>query len=353
MAVVDSPSRRGTRTPEHPPMIASIQRLVRTADCLIARTYLGLVGEGGGLLAFLFHSLFRDEREIARNHVDPLQHTTVDHFRAFVEYYLEYDYQFIGPDDLQGGLKPGGKYALVSFDDGYFNNALALPVLDEYRIPAAFFISTDHVCQNKCFWWDVLYRERIAQGATPAQIYSEGRRLKSLTTEAIEGTLVAAFGAKAFQPRGDIDRPFTPGELRALARMPSVHLGNHTANHAILTNYAPDEARSQIARAQESLAAMTGIRPWAIAYPNGSWSGQIERICGELGLKIGFTVRPSKNTLPIDFRSPRALRLGRFTPHHEIPITVQCRTYRSDILLYGLVRAGFLRLARGRAAAAV
>jgi peptidoglycan/xylan/chitin deacetylase (PgdA/CDA1 family) len=334
-------------------MIASIQRLVRTADCLIAPAFLGLFGEGGGLLAFLFHSLFRNEREIALNHVDPLQHTTVDQFRTFVAYYLEHDYQFIGPDDLLGGLRPGGKYALISFDDGYFNNALALPILDDYRIPAVFFISTDHVSRNKCFWWDVLYRERIARGATPAQVYAEGGRLKSLTTERIEHKLVAAFGAEAFQPRGDIDRPFTPDELRALARIPSVRLGNHTANHAILTNYSPDEARSQIARAQESLTAMTGVCPCAIAYPNGSWSEQVERICGELGLKVGFTVRPSKNTLPIDPGSPSRLRLGRFAPHHEIPITVQCRTYRSDVLLYGLFRDCYLRLSRGRAAAAI
>ena len=93
--------------------------------------------------------------------------------------------------------------------------------------------------------------------------------------------------------------------------------------------------------------------PRAIAYPNGAWNGQVERICDELGLKVGFTVRPSKNTLPIDPDSPSALRLGRFAPHDEIPIEVQCRTYRSDLLLYGPLRAGYLRLARGRAATAL
>jgi peptidoglycan/xylan/chitin deacetylase (PgdA/CDA1 family) len=332
-------------------MIVSLQRLVRTADCLIAGAYLRLFREGDGLLAFLFHSLFRDEREIALDQVDPLQHTTVAQFRTFVEYYLEHDYQFIGPDDLLGGLKPGGKYALISFDDGYFNNSLALPVLRDYRVPALFFISTDHVRESKCFWWDVLYRERLAQGATPAQVYGEGLRLKARTTEAIEAALRAEFGADAFRPRSDIDRPFRPDELRELAGMPLVHLGNHTANHAILTNYSAEQVRSQIARAQLSLTAMAGVLPCAIAYPNGAWSEQIERICAELDLKIGFTIRPSKNPMPIDPRSPSALRLGRFAPHHEMPIEVQCRTYRSDVLLYGLLRDGYLRLARGQATA--
>ena len=132
-------------------MIATIQRLVRAVDCLIARSYLSLVHEGTGLLVFLFHSLFRDEPEIALNRVDPLQRTTVGQFRRFVEYYLDHDYRFIGPDDLLNGLEPGGKYALISFDDGYYNNVLARPILEEYRAPALFFISTDHVGKNKGF----------------------------------------------------------------------------------------------------------------------------------------------------------------------------------------------------------
>ena len=54
-------------------MIATIQKLVRTVDGAIACAYLSLFRERGGLRAFLFHSLFRDEREIALNQVDPLQ----------------------------------------------------------------------------------------------------------------------------------------------------------------------------------------------------------------------------------------------------------------------------------------
>jgi peptidoglycan/xylan/chitin deacetylase (PgdA/CDA1 family) len=329
-------------------MIASLRRLVRATDGLVARAYLGLFPERAGLIAFLFHSLFRDDREIALNQVDPLQRTTVGQFRRFVEYYLENSYQFISPDDVRDGLSPGGKYVLITFDDGYFNNTLALPVLQTYRVPAVFFVSTDHVRENKCFWWDVLYRERLARGATPAEIVREGRGLKSRTTERIEAELKARFGADAFRPRGDIDRPFTPAELREFARMPQVCLGNHTANHAILTNYPPDEIRSQVLRAQDSLTAMTGVRPCAIAYPNGARSGRIERICGELGLSVGFTVRPTKNVVPIDPHSPDVFRLGRFAPIDDAPIEAQCRTYRSDLQMYRHFRNGYLRITRGR-----
>jgi peptidoglycan/xylan/chitin deacetylase (PgdA/CDA1 family) len=330
-------------------LIDSIQRLVRAADGLIARAYLGLFRERGGLLVFLFHSLFRDEREIALNQVDPLDRTTSGQFLRFVEYYRNHGYRFITPDDLLGDLPPDGKYALITFDDGYYNNTLALPVLQQYEVPAVFFISTDHVEESKCFWWDVLYREQVVRGATPGQVYREGLGLKSRTTEQIEADLKARFGADAFRPRCDIDRPFTPAELSDFARQPFVRLGNHTANHAILTNYPPEELRAQVQRAQESLAAMTGISPRSIAYPNGARSPLVERTCGELGLRVGFTIRPAKNALPIDPRSPAALRLGRFTLDSHTTVEAQCRTYRSDLLLYGLFREAYLRMARGGA----
>src|SRR5215213_10033486 len=91
-------------------MISSIQKLVRATDCAIARAYLSLFRERNALLSFLFHSLFRDEREIALNQVDPLQRTTVAQFRRFVEYYLDHGYRFVGPGDLLGGVEPDGKY---------------------------------------------------------------------------------------------------------------------------------------------------------------------------------------------------------------------------------------------------
>ncbi len=331
-------------------MIDAIQKIVRTTDAVVARLYLSLFRERDALMTFLFHSLFRDEGEIGRNLVDPLQRTTVAQFRRFVAYYVDHGYRFITPADLLTGLGADGKYAMITFDDGYYNNTLALPVLEEFRVPAVFFVSTDHVAQAKGFWWDVLYRELSARGATPRAIYREGVGMKSKRTDQIEADLVSRFGPDALRPRGEIDRPFTPEELRTFAAHPYVHLGNHTANHAILTNYSAGEVRDQILGAQEALRAMTGVSPTVIAYPNGAHTRTILQTCDDLGLKVGFTTRPEKNALPLDARPPALLRLGRFVPHGDDPIESQCRTYRSDLLLYGKFRDGYLRFLRGNAA---
>src|SRR3954463_8890020 len=215
-------------------------------DSLIANAYLSLFAEKNSLMCFMFHSLFRDEREIARKVVDPLQRTTVAQLRQFIEYYLDHGYQFVSPDDLLNGLDADGKYAVITFDDGYYNNHLAVPVLEKFKVPAIFFISTDYVKKNRCFCRDVLYRRRTAEGATDVQIRREAIAMKSMKTAEINARLTEKFGAEAFDPICDIDRPFSPDELREFARCRYVHLGNHTADHAILTNYSPVEVRQEL-----------------------------------------------------------------------------------------------------------
>ena len=46
---------------------------------------------------------------------------------------------------------------LFSFDDGFKNNySVAAPILDEFQIPAVFYISIELVNTNMMFWVDVL-----------------------------------------------------------------------------------------------------------------------------------------------------------------------------------------------------
>ena len=323
-------------------MIDAIQQLVRRTDAALARLSLGVRRERNALITFLFHSLFRDENQIELNLIDPLERTTIAFLRRLIEYFLEHDYRFISPADLLAGLKGGGKYALLTFDDGYYNNTQALRILEEFAIPAVFFISTNHVRQNRCFWWDVLYRQLMAQGVSPARIYRESLELKRLKADQIEPRLSDCFGPDAHRPRSDLDRPFTPAELRDFAASRWVHLGNHTAEHAILTNYSDDEARAQIDDAQRFLRNVTGTSPIAIAYPNGAYDESTMAAAAAAGLKLGFTTRPRKSRLPLDTGSPALLELGRFVPHSSRSIASQCTSYRSDLQVYGLLRSAYL-----------
>jgi len=315
----------------------NIISLAKLPDSIISKAYLKLFEEKNSLSVFLFHGLFRNEKEITLNLIDPQPWITVEQFRQFVEYYLDHDYTFVSPDDVLHGLKDDKKYVMITFDDGYFNNQYALPILKEYKIPAIFFISTSHVKHNKCFWWDVVYRERKKLGMSTKEITHEQNWLKTKTNKEIEKYLMETFGENVFKPRGDIDRPFTPSELKDFSKDNYVFLGNHTSDHAILTNYSPDEIRSQMLNAQNDIHNITGTTPIAISYPNGNYSDEIIRISKENGFKLGVTAEYRKNHLPIDCQATEHMRLGRFDLSGSDDVLAQCELFRSYVLLYPLI----------------
>ncbi len=281
------------------------------------------------LLTFLFHSIFENEKEIALGHIDPQQHITVDIYRQFLEYFLEAGYQFITARDLQTGLEPEGRYILATFDDGYFNNQRVLPLLQEFETPALFFIATHNVMNNECFWWDVLYRELFRQGLGRKSISAAQKSYKSLHHEEIVLRLKKEFGEDVMQPVSDIDRPFSPDELRKFADEPLVEIGNHTSHHYILDNYPTDVQREQMRACQNDLHDILQIEPFIVSYPNGNYNHQTLNEARNLGFDYGITVDKRKNYLPI--KDEDKLTLGRYVLWGTEPLKMQCDIFRSDM----------------------
>lgn len=307
---------------------------IRQVDYLFNSVYLKSFGEKKSLIIFLFHVLFRNENESCLNAVQPAQGMLLRHFRQFIEYYQRQDYIFISPDDILKGLDDDKNYALITFDDGYYNNQYALPILKQYKIPALFFISTDYVKQNKSFWWDALHREKVKRGILPQAISKEINLLgQSMTNEEIEKSIKDEFGKEALNPKGDIDRPFTPSELRDFSKEKFVFLGNHTSKHPTLTNCSPEEIAFTIRQAQNDLYDITGEVPNYLSYPHGAYSDEIVEITKQTGLKLGITVDDRKNYLPIEFENDNTLRLGRFALQKNDQIERQCLFCRRDIRL--------------------
>src|SRR5690606_9707029 len=50
-----------------------------------------------------------------------------------------------------------GSAVMITFDDGYRDNAdLAMPVLEDLKVPATFFISTRAIESRELGWWDAI-----------------------------------------------------------------------------------------------------------------------------------------------------------------------------------------------------
>ena len=309
-------------------------RSINILDRKISEYSLFFYEEKKSLITILFHGLFNNEDEIKLNHVDPQQSMTTEKFDQFIKYFKKHDYIFVSPDDIIKGLDSTKNHILITFDDGYYSNIHALPILKKYDVPALFFISSNHVKQNKCFWWDVVYRQRVNQGFEKDEIYIETESLKDRKNSEIENYIEEEFGNKALQPISDIDRPFTPRELKTFAESKHVFIGNHTNNHAILTNYKVNEMREEIENSQTSILDMTGILPAAIAYPNGNYSDVVIRESKLIdGLKLGITTLHKKNLFPLFVNKNDSFILSRFTLWGDQNIISQCRFFRSDIHL--------------------
>lgn len=313
-------------------------------DVMMAPLILSAVKEQNALNTYLFHALFQDKAELAQNLADPQQQVTVAMFRQFVAYHKRKGYTFVSPDDVLKGLDPDKKYCMITFDDGYYNNLRALPVLEEFNVPALFFISANHVRLGKGFWWDVAYREGKKAGMSDATIGMEKEHLLTLTDDAIDAYLKTKYGPACFTPAGDTDRPLTPDELNKFAQHPLVHIGNHTCDHAVLPNYDAAGIKEQISKAQEILEDIVGYRPITIAYPCGEFNDTVLQVCQQEGIQLGITVHHAKNFSPALYEPINLLTLNRFTIWGNEDLKSQCDFYRSDYHLLDKMRGMFKKI---------
>jgi peptidoglycan/xylan/chitin deacetylase (PgdA/CDA1 family) len=300
------------------------------ADNACAALSSGLLPEGGSLVGVVFHAIYADRAELKDPSLAPNQNITVEDLRRFLDLMLRSGYKAVTPRQVDQGLRPGGNYLLVTFDDGYYNNTRALDVLEQFHTPGLFFVSSGHVLQGKAFWWDALARELRQRGAANA-IETEMRRMKILDSDQIEHAVRARFGRDALRPRGDLDRPLDARELRDFARHRWVHIGNHTRDHAILPNCVAEEMKRQIEGCQRHLASITGRAPIAIAYPSGDYSREVVDAASAAGLRIGFTARPCTNRLDMESNKAR-MTLGRYMVWGGEDFALQCRKIKANFI---------------------
>ena len=156
-------------------------------------------------------------------------------------------------------------------------------------------------------------------------------RYKQLRSSDVELELKEVFGQDALRPVSDLDRPLQVKEVKELGEHRLVWFGNHTKDHAILTNYSGAEINEQIQGAQKTIEEWTGKAPEIIAYPNGAYSKDIISAALGTGLSLGLTTRPGKNRFPLFRNSRPAMDLSRFTLWGDRGVESQCRVSRSDV----------------------
>jgi peptidoglycan/xylan/chitin deacetylase (PgdA/CDA1 family) len=241
----------------------------------------------------------------------------------------------------------------LTFDDGYSDNySIAKPLLEKYKIPATFFISSVNIGTDKEFWWDELENIFLIAERLPAffnltiegtsiEFHLKGenvlndeirnkhkvwkactdppptlrsqlfllvwQKLKILThTRQHESvTKIRAWAGIAIAPRSEY-RSISVEELRQLSSSNFVTIGVHTVNHPALSYHSEEYQKKELLDNRKFLEGITGKEISLLAYPHGDFNKETLAIASGMGFNAAFT---TKNKV-IRSNSPK-FRLGR------------------------------------------
>lgn len=210
----------------------------------------------------------------------------------------------------------------ITFDDGYRSTyELALPVLQEFNLPATVFVTSGYVGNQQNMWNDrIVEAVRLVQGDT-LDMRAAGASLYPLGSVAQRCAAVHELTQKAkYLPpaermaliasletiTGTRTQPLMldSAMVRALHQA-GVEIGAHTVTHPILTSLSDQEALSEMVDSKHALEAITGAPVRYFAYPNGKAGLDFDQrhvaMARQAGFDAAFTTAPGPVTVAQDW----------------------------------------------------
>lgn len=206
----------------------------------------------------------------------------------------------------------------ITFDDGYADNLHeALPILENFQVPATIFVTAGMVGSPREFWWDELdqilrtgrktgtrldlniggrpYSLEIGPGESFLKFYPEVHRLlKYLPSKEREQALdeLSTWRQIKRDAPGETHRILDETGLRALARSSMVEIGSHTLSHPVLSTEPDNRQWTEIRESRTILEQITGGEVLSFSYPFGQRSDfgvNTVRMVQEAGYACGIT----------------------------------------------------------------
>jgi peptidoglycan/xylan/chitin deacetylase (PgdA/CDA1 family) len=232
----------------------------------------------------------------------------------------------------------------ITFDDGYRSiHDLAMPVLNEFGLPATVFVSTAYL--NSGTMWNETIADavrRLPDGAVDLsgagigtrELHTSDDRRKLLNELTAHAKYLPPAERLALTERlaamvggGHADSlMLTPEMIRAMAAQ-RFEIGAHTVSHPILTSLSDDAARHEIEQGKRDLEAITGAPVRYFAYPNGKVGKDFDDRHVAMVREAGFAAAFSTEVGPA-VRGRDLYRLPRSRPWDHTPILFGLRLLR-------------------------
>ena len=197
---------------------------------------------------------------------------------------------------------------VVSFDDGFKDNLeLALPILEEFNVPAVIYITTGIIDQECNLWWYALEEHLSNNHKIHFSWDGKDYMLDAMTPEQKRATykqLVEIFrGLHIFrqndlllelkaEPAPQIDEALSWDEVIELDKHPLITIGAHTRSHPVLSSLPDNDAKAEIIQSKLILEDRLGhpVEHFAYTFGDPKACGKREReFTRDAGFKSGVT----------------------------------------------------------------
>lgn len=230
---------------------------------------------------------------------------TQETFEAHLKFYQQYFNVISLSDYYLGKFAPDKFNICLTFDDGFANNyKYVLPLLEQYQLPATFFITAIRDSGHDILWNDFL---TIAARFGPEKItfknqfYVKDRYHKYLSIQTgrrldeelrflgfkekaeMMELLYPSLEFKADKTNEDYWLQMTEAQIKDLAASPYVTIGSHGYYHNDLAKISADDAAKELLLSKQYLENITGKQIASLAFPYGSYTREVAEMAKRAG----------------------------------------------------------------------
>lgn len=283
-----------------------------------------------GILPYLVRRKFRDRAVVLTYHRILPQTSLQETYshpaiivapELFARHIAELNRHFacLGLAEFSGRLErrdfSGAPYCLITFDDAWRDNhTYAFDVLKRSNTPAVIFVPTDYIGSGALFWQErlghIVDRVCACMPGTAAQIlekYGWGHLPALPQRQRLEATRAVIRDIK-HKDYAEIDRiiadlesalggpvrDFGPDEYLSVAHMremarQGISFQSHACSHRVLTRLTDAEIERELTVSRQWLREQLDIESTALAYPNGDYSPEVQKMAAKAGYQLAFT----------------------------------------------------------------
>lgn len=222
-----------------------------------------------------------------------------ENFERFVKHVAK-SYTVVGAEDVcslvSSGLSREGKYAVITFDDGYIDlYECAADILLKNEVKATVFVCPGAIDSGYIDWdllhhgdahgkrgqVDAVFERYYEKRVCDRGLWDRTRQMKHAIKSAPHEVRKAFFD-ELQEVLGEPSARYlaTWDQLREMVRCGILTVGGHTMTHPILSKVGLPEAREEIERSLEIVSSIIGAESVAFAYPNGRPQDYSEDVLG-------------------------------------------------------------------------